>query len=263
MKRLQVESVSIKFGGVQALCNVSLDVAEGEVLALIGPNGAGKTTLFNVISGVYRSTSGRIFLEGEDVSQLPPFQLARRGLTRTFQNLQIFFRMTAIENVMVGHNIREGGGLLSYLAGLPSVRRENAKSRSIAAGLLKFVGLEAYADRPAGELSYGILKRLEIARALAMEPKILLLDEPVAGCNATETAEIDEVIRKVTSTGVSVIIVEHDIHLVMNLADRVHVLERGATLATGIPGDVRKNQAVIDAYLGNPDQTKELVDAAD
>jgi branched-chain amino acid transport system ATP-binding protein len=263
MKRLQVEGVSIKFGGVQALRDVSLEVAEGEVLALIGPNGAGKTTLFNVISGVYKPTSGRIFLEGEDVSQRPPFELARRGLTRTFQNLQIFFRMTAIENVMVGRNIRERGGLLSYLAGLPSVRRENAKSRTIAVDLLKFVGLEAYAERPAGELSYGILKRLEIARALAMEPKLLLLDEPVAGCNATETAEIDEVIRKVTATGVSVIIVEHDIHLVMNLADRVHVLERGATLATGIPQDVRSNQAVIDAYLGNPEQTGELVDAAD
>lgn len=261
MTRLQIEGVSIHFGGVKALQDVSLSVNAAEVLALIGPNGAGKTTLFNVISGVYQTTTGKILLEGEDVTGQPPFQLARRGLTRTFQNLQIFFRMTALENVMVGRNIRERGNLFSYLLGLPSVRRQNADSRERAMDLLKFVGLESYANRPAGELSYGILKRLEIARALAMEPTILLLDEPVAGCNATETAEIDEVIRKVVATGVSVVLVEHDIHLVMNLANRIHVLDRGATLATGTPQEVRSNPAVIEAYLGDSQNTKEPADA--
>lgn len=261
MIRLEIEGVSIHFGGVKALQNVSLSVNEAEVLALIGPNGAGKTTLFNVISGVYQATTGRIRLDGEDVTGLLPFQLAHRGLTRTFQNLQIFYRMTALENVMVGRNIRERGNLFGYLLGLPSVRRQNAESRDRAMELLKFVGLDSHADRQAGELSYGILKRLEIARALALEPRILLLDEPVAGCNATETAEIDTVIRKVVETGVSVVLVEHDIHLVMNLADKIHVLDRGATLATGTPQEVRSNPAVISAYLGNPEDSKEVVDA--
>ncbi len=261
MTRLKIEGASIHFGGVKALQNVSLSVNEAEVLALIGPNGAGKTTLFNVISGVYRATTGRIRLDGEDVTGLLPFQLAHRGLTRTFQNLQIFYRMTALENVMVGRNIRERGNLFGYLLGLPSVRRQNAESRDRAMELLKFVGLDSHADRQAGELSYGILKRLEIARALALEPRILLLDEPVAGCNATETAEIDAVIRRVVETGVSVVLVEHDIHLVMNLADKVHVLDRGATLATGTPQEVRKNPAVISAYLGNSEDSQEAIDA--
>lgn len=261
MTRLEIEGASIHFGGVKALQNVSLSVNEAEVLALIGPNGAGKTTLFNVISGVYQATTGRIRLDGEDVTGLLPFQLAHRGLTRTFQNLQIFYRMTALENVMVGRNIRERGNLFGYLLGLPSVRQQNAESRDRAMELLKFVGLDSHAERQAGELSYGILKRLEIARALALEPRILLLDEPVAGCNATETAEIDTVIRKVVETGVSVVLVEHDIHLVMNLADKVHVLDRGATLATGTPQEVRSNPAVISAYLGSPEDSKEVADA--
>jgi branched-chain amino acid transport system ATP-binding protein len=261
MTRLEVEGVSIQFGGVKALRDVSLSVNEAEVLALIGPNGAGKTTLFNVISGVYQATSGQIRLDGEDVSGLLPFELAHRGLTRTFQNLQIFFRMTALENVMVGRRIRERGNLFEYLLGLPSVRRQNAESRDRAMELLKFVGLEDYADRQAGELSYGILKRLEIARALALEPNILLLDEPVAGCNATETAEVDAVIRNVVAKGVSVVLVEHDIHLVMNLADKVHVLDRGATLATGTPQEVRSHPAVIAAYLGDPESEEGMADA--
>lgn len=261
MTRLEVEGVSIHFGGVRALQNVSLEVNEAEVLALIGPNGAGKTTLFNVISGVYQATSGRIRLDGQDITGLLPFELAHRGLTRTFQNLQVFFRMTALENVMVGRRIRERGNLFGYLLGLPSVRRQNAESRDRAMELLKFVGLDSYADRQAGELSYGILKRLEIARALALEPNILLLDEPVAGCNATETAEIDAVIRNIVAKGVSVVLVEHDIHLVMNLADKVHVLDRGATLATGAPQDVRSDPAVISAYLGDPENEEELADA--
>ncbi|MDE5445782.1 ATP-binding cassette domain-containing protein [Bradyrhizobium sp. CSA207] len=261
MTRIQVDAVSIHFGGVKALQDVSLEVRKGEVLALIGPNGAGKTTLFNVISAIYQPTSGRVRLEGQDVAGLAPFQLAHKGLTRTFQNLQIFFRMTALENVMVGRNIRERGNLFGYLFGLPSVRRQNADSRLCALELLKFVGLDRYADRPAGELSYGILKRLEIARALALEPTVLLLDEPVAGCNATETAEIDQVIRKVVSTGVSILLVEHDIHLVMNLADKVHVLDRGVTLATGTPQEVRRNPAVIEAYLGESQDEQEPANA--
>jgi len=202
-----------------------------------------------------------VLIGGKEVTGLPPFKLARRGLTRTFQNLQIFFRMTVLENVMVGRSIRESDNVLAHILGLPSVWRQNARTRARAMELLDFVGLAAYAERPAEELSYGILKRLEIARALAMEPSLLLLDEPVAGCNASETAEVDDVIRKVVATGVSVVLVEHDMHLVMNLADRVHVLDRGETLAAGRPDEVRANPAVIAAYLGAATEPQETADA--
>lgn len=252
MTRLQVKGVTIRFGGLTALEDVSLSVDEGKVLALIGPNGAGKTTLFNVISGVYRATTGNIELDGADVTTKQPYELSRLGLTRTFQNLQIFFRMTAIENVMVGRNQHERGTLAEELLGLPRPRSESRKSREEAERLIEFVGLKGIGDRVAGELSYGILKRLEIARALATKPRILLLDEPAAGCNATETAEIDQVIKKVASTGVSVVLVEHDIHLVMSVANHIHVLDRGRTLAQGSPREVRENPAVIEAYLGKP-----------
>ncbi len=252
MTRLQVKGVTIRFGGLTALEDVSLSVEEGKVLALIGPNGAGKTTLFNVISGVYRATTGHIELDGADVTTKQPFELSRLGLTRTFQNLQIFFRMTAIENVMVGRNQHERGTLAEELLGLPRPRSESRKSREVAQELIEFVGLKGIGDRVAGELSYGILKRLEIARALATKPSILLLDEPAAGCNATETAEIDQVIKKVASTGVSVVLVEHDIHLVMSVANHIHVLDRGRTLAQGSPREVRENPEVIEAYLGKP-----------
>lgn len=252
MTRLQVKGVTIRFGGLTALEDVSLSVEEGKVLALIGPNGAGKTTLFNVISGVYRATTSHIELDGADVTTKQPFELSRLGLTRTFQNLQIFFRMTAIENVMVGRNQHERGTLAEELLGLPRPRSESRKSREVAQELIEFVGLKGIGDRVAGELSYGILKRLEIARALATKPSILLLDEPAAGCNATETAEIDKVIKKVASTGVSVVLVEHDIHLVMSVANHIHVLDRGRTLAQGSPREVRENPAVIEAYLGKP-----------
>lgn len=250
MTRLRVEGVSIRFGGLVVLDDVSFSVRRGEIFALIGPNGAGKTTLFNVISGVYSPTAGKVILNGEDVTRDPPFRLARRGLTRTFQNLQIFYRMTALENVMMGRRIHEKGSLLQHILGLPSVHRQNRATQRKALELLSFVGIEEYADRPAGELSYGVLKRLEIARALATEPQVLLLDEPVAGCNAAETAEVTEVIRKTVDTGVSVLLVEHDMHMVMRLADWVHVLDRGRTLAQGRPDEIRTNKAVIQAYLG-------------
>ena len=252
MTRLKVDGVTIRFGGLTALDGVSFSVSPGEIFALIGPNGAGKTTLFNGISGVYRLTEGRVAIDDEDIVGLAPFQLALRGMTRTFQNLQIFFRLTAIENVMVGRHLHERRNLVAHFLGFPSVRRQNQASRSRAGELLAFVGLGEVADQLAGELPYGMLKRLEIARALAVEPRILLLDEPVAGCNAAEIAEIGRVIRKIADGGVSVVLVEHDIHLIMTLADRIHVLDRGKTLAEGTPAEIRSNPAVIAAYLGTP-----------
>lgn len=250
MSAMTVENVSIQFGGLVALDKVSFSVVKGEILALIGPNGAGKTTLFNCISGVYVPTSGRVTLKGEDISRIPPFQRARKGLTRTFQNLQIFERMSLVENVMVGRRIHERGSVLMHMLGLPFVRKQNQASRRKAYELLELVGIADRAEELASDQSYGVLKRLEIARALASEPEVLMLDEPVAGCNSVETAEVEEVIRKIAKLGVAVVLVEHDMKMVMKLAERVHVLDRGRTLAEGTPAEIRANPAVIEAYLG-------------
>jgi len=247
---LSVDNLSITFGGVRAVDGVSFDIAEGLVFSIIGPNGAGKTTLFNLISGLYVPQGGRVLLAGEDVSGWTPERLARRGLSRTFQNLQIFFRLTTLENVMVGRHRHERTRILSDLLRLPSVERQNRATREQAIAALARIGLQAMADRPAGNLAYGDLKRLEIARALATEPSVLLLDEPAAGCNAVETAELEGVIRGIAKDGVTVVLVEHDMRLVMNISDRIHVLANGRTLAEGTAAEVRVDPAVIQAYLG-------------
>jgi branched-chain amino acid transport system ATP-binding protein len=250
MTILATERLSIAFGGVRAVDAVSLEIGAGQVFSIIGPNGAGKTTLFNLISGIYAPNDGQVWLAGEDVTALTPDRLARRGLSRTFQNLQIFFRMTAIENVMVGCHRHERGGLIAELLHLPVIARQNDATLHKAHTMLARVGLEQEARRPAGALSYGALKRLEIARALAAEPSVLLLDEPAAGCNAVETHEIETVIRSIAASGVTVVLVEHDMRLVMNVSDRIHVLADGKTLAEGTAAQVRTNPAVIQAYLG-------------
>jgi len=247
---LAAEHLSIAFGGLRAIDDVSLAVEPGLVFSIIGPNGAGKTTLFNIFSGLYAPSAGRILFAGEDVTGLAPDRLARRGLSRTFQNLQIFYRMTALENVMVGRHRHETTGTVSDLLHLPAVTRQNRATREAAAAALARVGLAADADRPAGSLPYGALKRLEIARALATEPKALLLDEPAAGCNPVETEELERVIRSIVRDGVTVVLVEHDMRLVMNISDRIHVLAGGRTLAEGTAAEVRANPAVIEAYLG-------------
>lgn len=250
MSILVVENLGIAFGGLIAIDGVSFSVEAGEIFAVIGPNGAGKTTLFNLVSGLYAPHRGRIMLTGEDVTNRAPQELARRGLSRTFQNLQIFFRMSVVENVMVGRHLHEKRNVLSHLFTLPSVHAQNRITRAKAEQLLDFVGLVDVADRSAGSLPYGALKRLEIARALASEPKILLLDEPAAGCNPVETEEIDSVIKEIAAQGVTVVLVEHDMRLVMRISNRIHVLDRGRTLAEGSVQEVRANPAVITAYLG-------------
>ncbi|GGE97450.1 ABC transporter ATP-binding protein [Stappia taiwanensis] len=250
MSILKVEEIGIAFGGVKAVDNVSFSVEAGTVFSIIGPNGAGKTTLFNLVSGVYRPRRGRVILQGEDVTGLEPNRLARCGLSRTFQNLQVFFRMTALENVMVGRHLKERRGLLAHLLALPSTARQNRESAEIARQLLERVGLAEYAETPASAMPYGALKRLEIARALAAEPQVLLLDEPAAGCNPVETEEIETLIRRIADEGMTVVLVEHDMKLVMRISDRVHVLEQGQTLTEGRADEVRANPKVIEAYLG-------------
>lgn len=250
MTGLAAENISIAFGGVRALDGVSFEAVSGKVFSIIGPNGAGKTTLFNVISGLCIPDDGRVWLGSEDITLLTPERLARRGLSRTFQNLQIFSHLTALENVMVGRHRHESTSLAADLLHLPTVSRQNRMTREAAFNALIRVGLGAMAPRPAGSLAYGDLKRLEIARALATEPTVLLLDEPAAGCNPTETKNIEAMIRGIAADGVTVVLVEHDMRLVMNVSDRIHVLANGHTLAEGDAAGIRTNPAVIEAYLG-------------
>jgi branched-chain amino acid transport system ATP-binding protein len=247
---LEADRLSITFGGVRALDGVSIAIESGQVFSIIGPNGSGKTTLFNLVSGIYTPNDGSIRFAGEMVTGFPPDQLARRGLSRTFQNLQIFSRMSVLENAMVGRHRHERTGILADLLHLPSVARQNEATREAAHDALARVGLADAGKRPAGSLAYGALKRLEIARALASDPKLLLLDEPAAGCNPVETQEIDYVIRSIVKDGITIVLVEHDMRLVMNISDRVHVLANGRTLTEGTPEQVRSNTAVIQAYLG-------------
>jgi branched-chain amino acid transport system ATP-binding protein len=247
---LETERLSIGFGGVRAVDDVSIAIEQGQVFSIIGPNGSGKTTLFNLISGIYLPSDGNIRLAGKTVTRLTSDALARLGLSRTFQNLQIFFRMSVLENVMVGRHRHEKTGLLADMLHWPTVMRQNRETRDAAMAALARVGLAEAAEHAAAGLAYGALKRLEIARALATEPLVLLLDEPAAGCNPVETADLDRVIRGIVNGGVTVVLVEHDMRLVMNISDRVHVLASGRTLTEGTPSEVRSDPAVIEAYLG-------------
>lgn len=250
MALLEVKDLSIHFGGVKAVQNVSFNIDAGIVYAVIGPNGAGKTTLFNLITGVYKPTTGEIRLDGEPIHGKSPNELAERGVARTFQNLQICMNMSAIENVMVGAHLRLNRNLFKAALRWPSLRTRDRDLREEAAELMRFVGLENYIHARADAMSYGVLKRLEIARALAMKPRMIFLDEPAAGLNPKETIEVDQLVRKVADSGITVVLVEHDMKMVMNLSDRILVLDYGKKLAEGTGEEVRKNPDVIAAYLG-------------
>jgi branched-chain amino acid transport system ATP-binding protein len=250
MTMLRVENLSKEFGGIHAIEDLSFTVEPGHIHSIIGPNGAGKTTLFNLITGVYTPSAGRVLFQEREVSGRRPFELAALGMSRTFQNLQIFFNMTALENVMVGHHLHLDRRFLPSLLRLPAVVRRDRECRDHCAELMRFVGLAKYVEADAASMPYGALKRLEIARALAAQPKLLLLDEPAAGLNATESREIDEVIKKVASTGVTVVLVEHDMKMVMGISDHILALDYGRKLAEGTPAEVRANPEVVSAYLG-------------
>ncbi|KQW64938.1 ABC transporter ATP-binding protein [Variovorax sp. Root411] len=245
---LEVKNLGKSFGGVHAMQDVSFSVRGGSVHSVIGPNGAGKTTLFNLISGVYEPTRGEILLDGENVAGMAPEQLARRGMSRTFQNLQVCMNMTACENVMLGAHLHTRSSLLGGMTG--ATRSADAALREEALRLIDYVGVGRHAHAHATQLSFGLLKRLEIARALASKPRILLLDEPAAGLNDTETHEITELIRGIAASGVTVLLVEHDMKLVMNISDHLLVLDYGRKLAEGTAAEVRANPQVIAAYLG-------------
>ena len=254
MSLLSVEGLGIAFGGLKAVDNVSFSVNPGEIVSVIGPNGAGKTTLFNMISGVYMPKSGKVKLSDEEVTGFSPHLLARRGMSRTFQNLQIFQNMTVLENAIAGFHLREKGSVFADLLGLPASRRRSREAQAGARELLARVGLANAAELEAGNLSYGALKRLEIARALALDTKVLLLDEPAAGCNAVETEEIDHLIAEVAASGVAILLVEHDMKMVMRISNHIVVLDHGVKIAEGEPATVARNPDVVAAYLGTQAQ---------
>ncbi len=247
---LSLEKVSKAFGGVQAVRDVSFAVERGRIHAVIGPNGAGKTTLFNLVTGVYTPDAGRIVFKGRPIAGVPVHALVALGMGRTFQNVELFSGMSVLENVLVGRHCRTKAGFWGAVLKPASVRDEEGSARSFALSMLDFVGMAHAAERRAGDLPFGWQRMCEIARALAGEPELLLLDEPAAGLNASETRELASLILKIRDLGVTVLLVEHDMSLTMEISDRIAVLDQGALLAIGAPREIQADQRVIAAYLG-------------
>ena len=247
---LEVDAVTLRFGGLTALDDVSFTIGEGEILGLIGPNGAGKTTCFNVTTGVYKPTTGEVRFQGKPLTGMKRHDITQLGIARTFQNIRLFSVMTALENVLVGADAQHKTGVLSALFRLPRHRVEEQQGHETALELLRFMGMEGQADELAANLSYGHQRRLEIARAMATNPKLLCLDEPAAGFNPAEKQNLMDLIRRIRDRGYTVLLIEHDMRLVMGVTDRIVVLEFGRKIAEGTPAEIRDDPSVVAAYLG-------------